>query len=145
MLKTFKKKFLREKIIEGFKNRVFPLYYNEIYEQMEASAKEEEEERKKEQEELDEKTTVLNKLNKWIINEEINLNEELFRKYFNFQTPSDMLMLLNKINDKTKNNELVNITDSGLKDFKKEINKLSEEERMTEKSDKIVKIVKKNS
>ena len=145
MLKTFKKKFLREKIIEGFKNRVFPLYYNEIYEQMEASAKEEEEERKKEQEELDEKTTVLNKLNKWIINEEINLNEELFRKYFNFQRPSDMLMLLNKINDKTKNNELVNITDSGLKDFKKEINKLSEEERMTEKSDKIVKIVKKNS
>ena len=145
MLKTFKKKFLREKIIEGFKNRVFPLYYNEIYEQMEASAKEEEEERKKEQEEQDEKTTVLNKLNKWIINEEINLNEELFRKYFNFQRPSDMLMLLNKINDKTKNNELVNITDSGLKDFKKEINKLSEEERMTEKSDKIVKIVKKNS
>ena len=112
---------------------------------MEASAKEEEEERKKEQEEQDEKTTVLNKLNKWIINEEINLNEELFRKYFNFQRPSDMLMLLNKINDKTKNNELVNITDSGLKDFKKEINKLSEEERMTEKSDKIVKIVKKNS
>ena len=44
----------REKIIEGFKNRVFPLYYSEIYEQMEAAAaaaKEEKEEKRRKKEE----------------------------------------------------------------------------------------------
>ena len=42
-------------------------------------------------------------LNKRIIDEEIDLNEELFKKYFKFQRPSDMLTLLNKTKDKTKN------------------------------------------
>ena len=31
----------REKIIQGFKNKVFSLYYDEIYEQMKAAAEEE--------------------------------------------------------------------------------------------------------
>ena len=57
-------------------------------------------------------------LNKRIIDEEINLNEQLFNKYFKIQRPSDMLMLLNKTNDKEKNNELVNMINSGLKDLK---------------------------
>ena len=53
-------------------------------------------------------------------------------------------MFLNKTKDKEKNNELVNVINSGLKDFIK-FNKVisSEEERMTEKADKITKIVKK--
>ena len=38
----------REKIIEGFKNKVFPLYYNEAYEyQMKAQREIEEEERRR--------------------------------------------------------------------------------------------------
>ena len=37
----------------------------------------------------------------------------------------------------------MNIIKSGLKDFKKENKKISEEERVTEKSDKITKVVKK--
>ena len=40
----------REKIIKGFKNKVFSLYYDQIYEQMDASAKEEEEKRRKKEE-----------------------------------------------------------------------------------------------
>ena len=36
----------REKIIEGFKNRVFPLYNNEIYEQMETEREEPEKQEK---------------------------------------------------------------------------------------------------
>ena len=56
-------------------------------------------------------------LNKHITDEEKNINEELFKKYFNFQRPSDMLMFLNKTNDKEKNNELVNVINSGLKDL----------------------------
>ena len=82
-------------------------------------------------------------LNKHITDQEKNINEELFKKYFNFQRPSDMLMFLNKTNDKEKNNELVNVINSGLKDFVKFNKEISEEERMTEKTDKIIKIVKK--
>ena len=43
-------------------------------------------------------------LNKQIIDEEIDLNEELFNKYFKIQRPSDMLMYLNKTNDEKKIN-----------------------------------------
>ena len=82
-------------------------------------------------------------LNKHITDKEKNINEELFKKYFNFQRPSDMLMFLSKTNDKDKNNELVNVINSGLKDFIKFNKDISEEERMTEKTDKITKIVKK--
>ena len=52
-----------------------------------------------------------------------------------------MLMFLNKINDKEKNNELVNVINGGLKDFIKFNKEISEEERMVEKTDKITKIV----
>ena len=36
-----------------------------------------------------------------------------------------MLMSLNKTNDKTKNNELVNMINSGLEDLKEEIKNMS--------------------
>ena len=62
----------------------------------------------------------MNKFNKWIIDEEIDLIKN-YLKNINFQKPSDMLMLLNKTNDKTKNNELVNVIISGLEDLKEEI------------------------
>ena len=58
-------------------------------------------------------------LNKWIIDQETDINEELFKKYFKIQKPSDMLMYLNKTNDKEKNNELVNTINSELKDLKR--------------------------
>ena len=54
-----------------------------------------------------------------------------------------MLMLLNKTNDKEKNNELVKVIISGLKDLKEEIKKMSEAEIEIEKPDKIVNIVEK--
>ena len=56
---------------------------------------------------------------KEIIDEEIDINDDLFNKYFSFQRPSDMLMLLNKSNDTEKNNKLVNLIKSGLKDLKR--------------------------
>ena len=62
-------------------------------------------------------------MNKRIIDEEIDLNEELFKRYFKFQRPSGMLMHLNKTNDKEKNNELIILINSGLKDLKEEIKK----------------------
>ena len=65
---------------------------------------------------------------KQIIDEETDINDDLFNKYFKFQRPSDMLMLLNKTNDTEENNKLVNLINSGLKDLKKEIKNVSEAE-----------------
>ena len=76
-----------------------------------------------------------------IIDEEIDLNEELFKKHFNFQRPSDMLTFLNKANDKEKNNELVSLINSGLKDLKEEIKNVSKKEKKTKYPESIVEIV----
>ena len=80
-------------------------------------------------------------LNKQIIDEETGLNEELFKKHFNFQGPNDMLRYLNKTNDIEKNNKLVNTINSGLKDLKEEIEKMSKEEKEIEDPESIVEIV----
>ena len=65
---------------------------------------------------------------KQIIDKETNIHDDLFNKYFKFQRPSDMLMLLNKRNDTEKNNKSINLINSGLKDLKEEIKKMSEAE-----------------
>ena len=78
---------------------------------------------------------------KQIIDEETDINDDLFNKYFKFQRPSDMLMLLNKTNDTEKNNKLVNLINSGLKDLKEEIKKMSEKEKEIEDPESIVEIV----
>ena len=82
-------------------------------------------------------------LSKQIIDEETDINEELFKKYFNFQRPSDMLTYINKTNDIEKSNKLVNMINSGLKDLKEEIKKMSEAEIENEDPESIVEIVEK--
>ena len=77
------------------------------------------EEEKEEQEEQKPTKDDYKTLIKQIIDEEIDINDDLFNKYFSFQRPSDMLMLLNKSNDTEKNNKLVNLIKSGLKDLKR--------------------------
>ena len=54
-----------------------------------------------------------------------------------------MLMLLNKTNDKTKYNELVNMINSRLKNLKEEIKNMSEKEKEIEDPDKILEFVEK--
>ena len=54
-----------------------------------SSEKEEKEEQKPTKDDF--KTLI-----KQIIDEETDINDDLFNKYFKFQRPSDMLMLLNK-------------------------------------------------
>ena len=51
-----------------------------------------------------------------------------------------MLKDLYQINDREKSNKLVSVINSRLKDLKKEIEEMSEEERENEKPDKIVAI-----
>ena len=69
------------------------------------------------EEKLKETITDVNKFNEWINKEETNINTELFKKHFNFQSASDMLKSLHKVNT-NQNNELVNVFNSGLKDLK---------------------------
>ena len=81
------------------------------------------------------------KLNKYTTDKETNINEELFKKHFNFQRPSDMLMFLCKTNDKEENKLSVSLINSGLKDFKEDMKKMSEEEKKIEDPKSIVEIV----
>ena len=124
----------REKIIEGFKNDIFLLYYDKEDEQKMEFEKEEEEE---------EEISNANKFNEWVNKQETNINKELFKNHFSFQAPSALLKELYKTNNKEKNNKLVNVINSGLKDLKEKIKEMSVEEKKIEKPDKIVKIVKK--
>ena len=52
---------------------------------------------------------------------ETDINKELSEEYFNFQRPSSMLKFLYKTNDREKNDELISIISSGLKDLKKKL------------------------
>ena len=63
----------REKIIEGFKNELFPFYYDEEYEHQMKVEREIEEEQKKQ---------YANKFNEWINKEKTDINNELFKKTF---------------------------------------------------------------
>ena len=72
---------------------------------------------------------------------------EFIEKIHNYEITldeaSDMLKYLYQTNDKEKNNKLVNMINSGLKDLKEKNKNMSKEERKIENPDKIVKIVKK--
>ena len=117
----------REKIIEDFKEGIFLLKSDDEQQQTSKKAIK----------------TDVNAFNKLINKKETDINKELFKKHFNFQRPSSMLKDLYQINDREKNNKLVSVINSGLKDFKKEIEEMSKEEREVEKPDKIVDIVEK--
>ena len=80
---------------------------------------------------------------KQITDEETDINDDLFNKYFKFQRSSDILALLNKTNDTERNNKLVSLINSGLKGLKKEIKKMSEEKIAIENPNLIVEIVEK--
>ena len=73
------------------------------------------------------KTFNTYKFNEWVNKQEISINKKLFKNYFSFQTPSALLKELYKTDDKEKNKLLVSVINSGLKDLKEEINKMSKE------------------
>ena len=65
----------------------------------------------------------------------------MFKKYFNFTSPTVLTKQLFKIKNKKENNGLVNIINSRLIDLRDEIEKMSEDEKETEKPNKILEIV----
>ena len=85
----------------------------------------------------------MNELNELIIKKETNINRELFKNYFKFQRPTALLKTSYNLNDRNKNNLLVNTIKSGLSDLKNEIKKMCEDEIKTEKPYEVVDIVEK--
>ena len=65
----------------------------------------------------------------YIENKSKTINYNLFKEYFNFESPTALTKQLYKIKNKKENNELVNVIKSGLIDLKEEIEKMSEEEK----------------
>ena len=85
----------------------------------------------------------VNELNELITKKETGINRELFKNYFKFQMPTAMLKTLYNLNDKKKNNLLVNTIKSSLSSLKNEIEKMSENEIKIKKPNEIVDIVEK--
>ena len=85
--------------------------------------------------------TDVKEFNELIIKKETGIDRELFENYFNFQMPTAMLKTLYNLNDRKKNNKLVNIIKSGLSDWENEIEKMSEDETKIAKPHEIVDIV----
>ena len=79
----------REKIIEGFKNGIFPLNHDDRFEEEQQTSK------KFNKKELLKKPTItdVNEFNKLLIKKETGIKKELFKNYFNFQMPIAMLKL----------------------------------------------------
>ena len=75
-----------------------------------------------------------------IAEEEENINNELFQKYFTFTKPSLMLKIFKNEDDKEKHNDFVNVTKSGLIDLK-DITKMTENEKRIEQLDRVIAIV----
>ena len=109
----------RKNYIEGFKNGVFPFYYDRDHEEQ---MKYEEE---KEEDELLEMVEIEDNNRKSV---------HLVSKYFFVPKLTNLLkyFIQNK-NDPKKNNQLVNIIKSRLKDLNNKINEMSEKERKNEK------------
>ena len=58
--------------------------------------------------------------------EDTHVNKEIFKKYFQPESPSLIYKVLQETNnDKEKNSKLVNIFNSELEDLEKEIKKMS--------------------
>ena len=75
-----------------------------------------------------------------IIRDEKDINMDLFKEYFNYESPSKLLKDVYNTNKK-KNNDLVNMIKNRVCDLEKEIEKISENEKEVEKPNEIVDIV----
>ena len=67
----------------------------------------------------------------------------MFKKYFDFETPTQLTKNLFKIKDKEKNNDFAKEIMNRWSKLKDEIKKMSKEEKEIEKPDRILEIVEK--
>ena len=134
----------RKKIIEGFKNKIFPIYYDEHEkfrkedeEDEEHEEKEQEEQKEQEkQEEKQEEESEESKFLKYIENKSEGISYLLFNYYFNFATPSDLAKKLFEIKDKKKNDDFVEEIKNRWSKLKDSIEKTPRDQKENEKEKK---------
>ena len=117
-----------QKIKKTFDYKKLRLSYNYQY----PSDKEQEKEQK-------EKESEENKFFKYIFKKGISY--DLFKKYFDFETPNQLTKNLFEIKDKEKNNDFAKEIMNRSSKLKDEIKEMSKEEKEIEKPDKILKII----
>ena len=121
----------REKIIEGFKNGIFPLNYNE--EEGQTRYEEEENNIRNKNGLIDYKG-----LERLIDLKNKGTNDKLVRKYFQVQDLGALLEKLKKSKSNTKRSYIqVALIKNGLTDLKEEIKDMSEQEKETENPNEI--------
>ena len=127
----------REKIIEGFKNGIFPI-----------NIRDEEKERVKDEEEEEKSIRKENGfigyewLNRLIYLRKSNVNTELVKKHFQVHRLNDMMKNLKWSKTNPERNKIqVSMIKSGLRDLKEEADDMSEQDKEIERPDKIVNLV----
>ena len=119
----------RQEVIDAFKTGIFP--YIDGFQ-----IKEESEKEKLEKIKNDFKNFI-----KYIENESISINYDLFKHYLNFAVPGALAKRLYETKNKEKNNKLVKEIKNRWSDLKHEVEKMSEDEKEIEQPDKVLKIV----
>ena len=89
-----------------------------------------EQKEQEEQEKQDKKKLNTDEYINWMIDQEDKqVNQEIFQKYFKIQKPSLMYKVLRTMDDKEKNSNLVNMFSSALGDLQKDAKKMFKEEK----------------
>ena len=126
----------REKIIKGFKDRIFLLNHDNKFEEKERY----EEEIKNIRNENG--LIDYNKFMNLIYSKEREISDELVRKHFLVQDLEELLKKLKKLKNNTEKSKIrVNLINSGLRDLNEEIEDMSEEEKETKNPNGIIDIV----
>ena len=117
----------RKKIIEEFKNRIFPSNYDDEEEDEQTRYEEEETNVRNENALIDCK-----RLQRLIDLKNRGINDELVMKYFQAQDLGALLEKLKKSKNNTEKNEIqVALNNSGLRDLREEIEDMTEQEKKT--------------
>ena len=124
----------REKIIKGFKDRIFLLNSDDKFE-----------EPKQEEKNIRNKNGLINydKLMRLIYLKERDISDELVMKHFFVEDLGDLLKKFKELKNNPKNKIRVALINSGLKDLKEEIENMSEKEKETKNPKEIVDILEK--
>ena len=125
----------RKDIIGFFKKELFCIKVMYLKQKKKKSEEESEDESEEESEEERAK-----KLIKYVENESKDINDNLFKDYFNFVVPSTLRKKLYEIKNKKESNKLVNVIKTGLSDLKDKNKEMSEDEKTKiEQPNKILK------
>ena len=112
----------REKIIEKFKNKIFPIYHDDKDSRFEENDKND----------IRDNNGLIDykKLERLIDIKERDITDELLRKHFLLQDLVALLEKLKKSKNNAENNKIqVNLIKRGLRNFKQEIEDMSKEEK----------------